>query len=81
MTGYCLTWYLNGEVPPVSHALRDLTSDALLDAAADMDLPCDWFTDIFVYRTLYALCYQLLSDDEAEVAMGVYGTVVVERAS
>ncbi|BBY98352.1 hypothetical protein [Mycolicibacterium fallax] len=77
MTGYCLTWYLNGT--PVSHTLRDLTSDALLEAAADMDLPCDWFTDMFVYRTLYAICYQLLSDDEAEVELGECGTVVVER--
>ena len=45
-----------------------------------MDLPCDWFTDEFVYRLLYHVAYQLLSDDEAEVAMGEYGTVVVERA-
>jgi len=79
VTGYCLTWYLNSDTPPVSHTLRDITPDALLDAAADMDLPCDWFTDEFVYRMLYHVAYQLLSNDEAEVAMGEYGTVVVER--
>lgn len=77
---YCLTWYLNGDTPPMFHTLRDLTPDALLDAAANADLPCDWFTDVFVYRLLYAVCYQLLSNDEAEVTLGEYGTVVVERA-
>ncbi|MCB1257610.1 MAG: hypothetical protein KDB26_10915 [Microthrixaceae bacterium] len=76
---YCLTWYLNGDTPPMFHTLRDLTPDDLLDAAANADLPVDWFTDVFVYRLLYAVCYQLLSDSEAEVAMGEYGTVVVER--
>ncbi len=77
---YCLTWYLNGTAPPVSHTLRDITPDALLDAAANLDLPCDWFTSLFIYRLLYHVAYQLLSDDEAEVEMGTYGTVVVERA-
>lgn len=78
---YCLTWYLNSATPPVSHSLRDITPDALLDAAANLDLPVDWFTDEFVYRLLYALCYQLLSDDEAEVELGEFGTAVVERAN
>ncbi|MCB1258402.1 MAG: hypothetical protein KDB26_14925 [Microthrixaceae bacterium] len=78
---YCLTWYLNGDNPPVSHPLRDLTPDALLEAAANLDLPHEWFTNIFLYRLLYHVAYQLLSDSEAEVELGEYGTVVVERAS
>ncbi|MCB1258591.1 MAG: hypothetical protein KDB26_15880 [Microthrixaceae bacterium] len=78
---YCLTWYLNSETPPVSHTLRDVTPDALLDAAADMDLPHEWFTSLFLYRLLYHVAYQLLSDDEAEVEVAEFGTVTVRRAS
>lgn len=77
---YCLTWYLNQDTPPVFHTLRDITPDALLDAAANLDLPVDWFTDMFVYRLLYAVCYQLLSNDEAEVEVAEFGTVTVRRA-
>ncbi|MCB1257360.1 MAG: hypothetical protein KDB26_09660 [Microthrixaceae bacterium] len=76
---YELTWYLNADTPPVSHKLDDITTNALLDAAADLDLPHEWFTATFIYRLLYHVAYQLMTDDEAEVTMDVYGTVVVER--
>lgn len=76
---YMMTWY-PGTATPVTVPLDDVTPDRLLDAAANADLPCDWFTDLFIYRLLYGLTYQLLKRADAEVDVGEYGTVVVERA-
>ena len=61
---YTLTWYPRG-VEPVTAALRDITPDGLLDAAANCDMPCEWFTDGFLYRLLYAVAYQLLVGADA----------------
>ena len=77
---YTLTWYPRG-VEPVTAALRDITPDGLLDAAANCDMPCEWFTDLFLYRLLYALTYQLLVGADAEVAVPDGIVVVVPRAS
>jgi hypothetical protein len=81
---YTLTWYHGGGAEPVTAALRDVTPDALLDAAADCDMPHEWFTDAFLYRTLYGITYQLLVGADAEVDMPdgmlVVVVVVVPRA-
>lgn len=73
---YMMTWY-PGTAAPVTVPLDDMTPDRLLDAAANADLPCDWFTSTFLYRLLYHLTYQLLTSTDAEVDMGECGTFVV----
>ncbi len=73
---YMMTWY-SGTAAPVTVPLEDVTPDGLLDAAANADLPCDWFTSAFLYRLLYHLTYQLLTRADAEVDMGDYGAFLV----
>lgn len=77
---YTMTWYPGGGVEPVTAALHDVTPDAVLDAAANCDMPCEWFTDGFLYRLLYAVAYQLLVGADAEVPVPEGIVVVVPRA-
>ena len=72
---YTLTWYTGTEALTVP--LRDLTPDGLCDAAANADMDYSLFTDTFIYRTLYALCYQLLHNGDAEVSIGEHGSLLV----
>lgn len=73
---YMMTWYTGTEALTVS--LQDLTPDGLCDAAANADMPHELFTDTFIYRTLYALTYQLLQGGgDAAVDLGEYGNLLV----
>ena len=62
---YMMTWTPASDDDAVTVPLRDLTPDALCDAAANADMDYSLFTDTFIYRTLYALCYQLLHNGDA----------------
>ena len=74
---YTMTWYPGAGAEPVTAALRDITPDALLTAAADCDMPHHWFNDLFLYRLLYGITYQLLVGADAEVSLPENGMVVV----
>ena len=74
---YTLTWYPGDGAEPVTVPLRDITSNDLLTAAADCDMPCSWFTDLFLYRTLYAVSYQLVVGADAEVSLPENGMLMV----
>lgn len=74
---YTMTWTPASDDDAVTVPLRDLTPDALCDAAANADVDYSLFTDTFIYRTLYALCYQLLHNGDAEVTIGEFGSLLV----
>lgn len=74
---YTLTWTPASDDDAVTVPLRDLTPDGLCDAAANADMPHELFTDLFIYRVLYALTYQLLHNGDAEVTIGEFGSLLV----
>lgn len=77
MTEYNLTW-----IPPDNRAhrtvrLSDITPDAFLNAASDAGLLCADFSDEFLYRTLYAVLYQVTAHGDAEVSLYKRGSILV----
>ena len=73
-----MTWRCGSE--SITVPLRDLTPDALLDAAANADMPNDLFSDLFLVRLLYALTYQVLRHGKAAVSVDGVGELEVRRA-
>ncbi|MCB1258349.1 MAG: hypothetical protein KDB26_14650 [Microthrixaceae bacterium] len=77
---YTFTWTPHSDDDPVTVPMFDLTPADLCDAGANTDMPHELFASIFIYRTLFHVCYALLTEDTATVEVAEYGTVVVERA-
>lgn len=77
MNDYNMTWIPPNDGDHKTVRLRDITTDDVLDAAAELDIPTPAFTDLRLYRLLYAILFQLKSHGDADVSLNEYGSLLV----